>query len=132
MKRKLTALVCCLAMTLGTLAVTSQPAAAHHELSCTTQPEYVPVQVGTRTEEYIRTIVGPLGYPHIRIETREVPVYELRKQMVSSCTTVQHPDAPPPASPNWFERAVDWVERQYCRATDIEGAPTTMTQDVAC
>jgi len=85
--KRLAAAATAMLLAITAIALMSAPAAAHHEQSCTTQPEYVRVQVGTRPEPY--TAVNLHGDPVTRY--RDVPVYEIQKQMVTTCTTISHP-----------------------------------------
>ncbi|MCY3947604.1 MAG: hypothetical protein OXF61_00220 [Acidimicrobiaceae bacterium] len=88
MKRKLTALVCCLAMAFGGLAVTASPAAADHEQSC--YYTYVPNTVNVWGWKIITTALGSYTTWTVVSTTTvwgQVPV----------CTTIAHP--PPTTQP---------------------------------
>ncbi len=88
MKRKLTALACCLLMAFGVLAVTASPAAADHEQSCYYTYEARQVQIGTRTETRVDPIIPG---PGVTVVEYEVPVYTTVYGQVRTCTTIQHP-----------------------------------------
>lgn len=88
MKRKLTALVCCLAMAFGWMAVGASPAAADHEQSCHYTYVSQQVQTGTRTETRAEPIIPG---PGVTFVTYEVPIYTTVYGQVRTCTTVLHP-----------------------------------------
>ncbi|WP_419843037.1 hypothetical protein [Candidatus Poriferisodalis sp.] len=78
-------------MPLGVLTATASSASAHHEQSCTWYPEYVQVQVGTRIVPVMRVFPVPSLLPVWYEDKEVIPVYETRKTMVKSCTTINHP-----------------------------------------
>ena len=99
MKRKLTALACCLAMAFGSLAVMPSPASAHHEQSC--HYEYVPKTVNVWGWKIITTAFGSYTTWTVVSTTTtwgQVPV----------CTTVAHPVEPDPPSTVCEIRYATW------------------------
>lgn len=129
-KRKMTALACCLAMAFGGLAVTALPASAHHEQSC--YYTYVPqqVQIGTRMEQRVFTGYGGMGTYIMEVP---VPIYTTVWGQVPVCTTISHPvePAPEPEDSNWVKDTLSWIGDKYCTSADY-GYPNSVTQAVVC
>lgn len=84
MKRKLTALMCCLALAFGGLAVTASPASAHHEQSCYYTYEARQVFSHYTYVPYYNEFGHVAGYD-------QVPVYTTVWGQVQHCTPISHP-----------------------------------------